>query len=101
MSSRFGSLNFKGSLFIRFENVFEESSNILLFVDFFLLDKPNKIKNRLLNSNYSTNCMKIFIAIVSTCTLVAIIIPVAILYGGTGKNFYSKLLKWLVWIIPF
>ena len=56
MSSRFGSLNFKGSLFIRFENVFEESSNILLFVDFFLLDKPNKIENRLLNNNYSTNC---------------------------------------------
>ena len=49
-------MNFKGSLFIRFENVFEESSNILLFVDFFLLDKPNKIENRLLNNNYSTNC---------------------------------------------
>ena len=56
MSSRFGSLNFKGSLFIRFENEFEESSNILLFVDFFLLDKPIKIENILLNSNYSANC---------------------------------------------
>ena len=47
----FGSLlNFKGNLFIRFENVslatFEESSNTLLFIDFFLLDKS---KNNNLN----------------------------------------------------
>ena len=46
MSSEFGSLNFRGNLCIRFENVslatFEESSNILLFIDFFLLDKTFK-----------------------------------------------------------
>ena len=50
MSSEFGSLNFRGNLFIRFENVslatFEESSNILLFIDFFLLDKTFKKMNK-------------------------------------------------------
>ena len=54
MSSEFGSLNFRGNLFIRFENVslatFEESSNILLFIDFFLLDKTLKKLNIYISS---------------------------------------------------